>query len=155
MQFTWMDYQQNQAPIVEAWIDEEAKKYTGCDEGWDEYFNYWKHDPDTIIGENFWGKIILQEQTPVAIIAIGREEQTFLISEFIVAPKRRGMGLGSAILQDLINNDIRIIGQPMKFVEACIFPSNIASQKAFQNAGFSFSYEHDDGDAWYYKLIKE
>ena len=31
-----------------------------------------------------------------------------------------------------------------------VFPKNIPSQKAFENAGFVFDHAHEGGDAWYY-----
>ena len=42
-----------------------------------------------------------------------------------------------------------------KRAEACIFPSNIASIKAFEKAGFQYSHSHPEGDAWYYEYRSE
>lgn len=44
-----------------------------------------------------------------------------------------------------------ILGRTIKDAEAVIFPDNIASQKAFEKAGFIFYSEHPDGDAWNYR----
>ena len=154
MDFKWADYRSYEKN-VELWIDDDAKKYTGCEDGWEPYFSYWESDPETSVGENFWGKVVLENDIPVAVMAIGLNEDVFTVSEFIVDPKKRGRGFGSAILKDLISNSAEILGKRIKTAEACIYPNNIASQKAFEKSGFSFSYAHEDGDAWYYKITVE
>lgn len=68
MKFTWDDYSATYKDVVEAWLDEEAKKFTGCDDGFEGYYNYWVNEPDTTLGENFWAKIILQEDIPVGVL---------------------------------------------------------------------------------------
>ena len=40
--FTWLDYNSSHRETVESWFDSEAVKYTGCDDGWDSFFEYWK-----------------------------------------------------------------------------------------------------------------
>ena len=45
-----------------------------------------------------------------------------------------------------------IIGVKMKNADAVIFPGNVASQKAFEKAGFVFHSAHPDGDVWNYKF---
>ena len=75
----------------------------------------------------------------------------FTIQEFIVSPSYRGKGYGTAILNELLLCSNNIIGQDISFAEAVIYPDNIASQKAFQKAGFVYTNAHPDGDAWYYQ----
>ncbi len=74
-----------------------------------------------------------------------------IISEIIIAPEKRGMGYGSALIRELTENTLDIIGKNVKLFEAVIFPSNIASQKAFEKSGFKFVSSHSDDDAWYYQ----
>ena len=60
-----------------------------------------------------------------------------------------GQGLGGKLLQELLAGE-EIIGFAIENAEAVIFPSNIASQKAFEKAGFRYHHAHEDGDAFYY-----
>ncbi len=150
MKYRWIDYTSAHAPIVESWIDEIAKKYTGCDDGWEDYFNYWKNDSQTQMGENFWGKVICREDVPIAVISVGYHENRFTVSEFIVAPEHRNKGYGSDILMELLAEGEIILGRSIESAFAVIFPDNIPSQKAFEKASFRFESAHPDGDAWYY-----
>lgn len=152
--YTWIDYTTAYKEIVDSWLDEDAKRFTGCDEGFEEYYQYWVNDADTKIGENFWAKIIIENGTPVGIIAIGLWEGVFTISEFIICPNKRGNGIGTSVLLELLVHAKRILGIEIQKAHAVIFPNNIPSQKAFEKAGFKFHYEHPDGDAWYYKYQK-
>ena len=154
MNFKWTDYRgcgcEN---VVETWIDDDAKKFTGCEDGWEPYFSYWESDPETKIGENFWAKVIFQDDIPVAVMAIGLNDGVFTVSEFIVDPQKRGRGLGSLILRELLQNSAKILGKRITIAEACIYPNNVASQKVFEKDGFVFSHAHEDGDSWYYKFM--
>ena len=151
MKYEWIDYSHEQKSLVDAWIDEEAEKFTGCDDGFDEYYKYWVDEPETKIGENFWAKIILEDRVPVGIISISFWDEVFTISEFIICPYKRGKGIGTATLSELLINGKEILGIEIEKASAVIFPNNIASQKAFEKAGFVFSSAHPDGDAWYYE----
>lgn len=152
--FTWLDYDKSHRETVESWFDSEAVKYTGCDDGWDSYFEYWKQEPETVLNENFFGKVIFDEEAAIGILSIFKEDDVHYIQEFIISPDRRGRGIGSGVLRELLQNGENIIGQPIKNAEACIFLNNIASQRAFEKAGFQYSHAHPDGDAWYYVYRK-
>ena len=154
MKYHWIDYSAAYAPIVAPWLDAAAQKYTGCEDGWDDYFEYWKNDSETILGKNFWGKLIFEDATPVAVLALAFAEGSFTICEFIVTPEKRGQGCGSAILRELLARGEKILGREIGAAQAVIYPRNIASQKAFENAGFRFHHAHPDGDAWYYQYAK-
>ena len=154
MKYTWIDYNSAYEKIVDSWIDEDAQRFTGCDEGFEEYYQYWVNDADTKIGENFWAKIILSGSDQIGIITLGLWENVFTISEFIIRPDKRGMKYGSSALTELIAHSKDIIGVEIQEAKAVIFPNNIPSQKAFEKAGFKFYYEHPDGDAWYYRYQK-
>lgn len=151
MKYDWIDYTTAYTELVDSWIDEDAKRFTGCDDGFDEYYQYWVNEPETTLGENFWVKIIIANADPIGIISIGLWEGVFTISEFIIRPDRRGKGLGSSALAELLDQSRDIIGVKIKDANAVIFPNNVASQKAFEKVGFIFHSEHPDGDAWYYR----
>ena len=99
-------------------------------------------------------KIISADAFPVGVIAVGLWDAVFTISEFIISPDKRGEGIGSSALAEFLDKSKDIIGLNIKDANAVIFPNNIASQKAFEKAGFVFHYEHPDGDAWYYRYHK-
>ena len=151
MKYDWIDYTSAYKELVDSWMDEDAKRFTGCDEGFDEYYQEMLNDPETKLGGNYWAKIIIADTEPIGIIAIGLWDRVFTISEFIIRPDRRGNGLGSSVLAELLAQSRNIIGVKIKDATAVIFPNNAASQKAFENAGFIFHSEHPDGDAWYYR----
>lgn len=155
MIFKWIDYTTDYSRIVDSWLDLEAKRFTGCDNGWDDFFDYWCNHEDNIKGENFWGKVVFEGSTPFAIITLAINfNGEFLISEYIVDPKKRGKGYGTAALRELLNNSTDIIGKDIRTAEAVIYPNNIASKKAFEKAGFCFRSMHPDGDASNYRYIK-
>jgi len=155
MKFEWVDYTTEYSRVVESWLDREAKRFTGCDDGWDDFFDYWCNEGDHKKGENFWDKVVFEGSTPFAVIALGMNDNgEFIISEYIVDPKKRGKGCGTAALRELLANSTEIIGKDIRTAEAVIYPNNIASQKAFEKAGFRFSSMHPDGDASYYTYTK-
>jgi RimJ/RimL family protein N-acetyltransferase len=155
MIFQWKDYSSKYADLVDSWLDSEAIRYTGCEDGWEEYFNYWKNHSDTQMGINFWGKIVLLDTVPIAVISLALSDCKVIVSEFIVSPAYRRQGWGTKILQELISCGQVIIGSPITSALAVIYPDNISSQKAFEKADFKFESAHPDGDAWYYTYQAE
>lgn len=150
MTYQWIPYTPAHAPVVEFFLDDIARTLTGCDEGWQAYYNYWANDPDTVLGENFWAQVISLCDRPIAVIAMGLNDGILTVSEFIVAPNARGQGHGTAILRELITHGETVIGKPFNSALAVIYPNNMASKRAFEKAGFVFESAHPDGDAWYY-----
>lgn len=148
--YTWIDYDIKYAHIVEPWFDDETMYYTGCDEGWNDYYLDMINDPETILNQNSWVKIIYDGPTPIGIMSLSKDDPGYYIAEFAIAPDKRGKGIGTAVLQDLLHNSQTIIGETITEANACIFPDNPPSQKAFEKAGFHFDHAHPDGDAWYY-----
>ena len=65
--------------------------------------------------------------------------------EVLVAPEKRGQGKGSALIKELLDHE-EILGFIIQESEAVIYPGNTASQKAFENAGFTHHHNHTDGD---------
>lgn len=154
LKYGWVDYSKDYREIVESFLDDEAIKSTGCDDGFEAFYTYWMSEEDTRLNENFWFKVISTDQKSIAIIAIAKSPQNeFTVSEFIIAPTERRKGHGKAILKELLSNSSTILGERIDLARAVIFPSNIASQKAFAGAGFDFSFTHPDGDALYFEFI--
>ena len=85
-----------------------------------------------------------------AVIEFCIHEGVFTIMEMLVAPEKRGQGMGSKLIKELLEKSKTIIGIDIEKAEAIIFPSNIASQKAFEKAGFKYHHTHEDGDAMTY-----
>ena len=151
MNYVWHDYNPDTMSFVEKWLDESAVNSTGLDDGFRAFYEYWAKEDGFIIGENFWCKVAIENNQPFAVIAFCQHEQRIIIMEVLVAPDKRGQGKGSTLLKELL--DIKeIIGHPIQTCEAVIYPSNIASQKAFEKAGFRYSDSHNDenGDSMYY-----
>lgn len=154
MNYDWIDYTPAYKDLIESWIDEDAKRFTGLDDGFDAYYQYWANDPQTKICTNFWVKIIISDTIPIGIIALSLWDNFFTISEFVICPNKRGKNLGSSALKELLTQSKDIIGIKIETANAVIFPNNIASQKAFEKAGFTFHSEHPDGDAWNYRYCR-
>lgn len=154
MKYQWIDYTKEYAALIDGWLDDEAIRFTGIDSGWDDFYEYWKNDSEMSLGENYWCKLISYEGVPFAAIAFSLWEGKFTVMEYIVDPKKRGCGLGSSALKELMDCGCDIIRKSIERAEAVIFPKNMSSQKAFAKAGFKFTSVHPDGDALYYTYEK-
>lgn len=155
MKYVWSDYSKDFAKVVDSFLDEEAVKNTGCDEGFDIYYQYWINEKETKLNENFWCKIVFENDTPIAVVSVGKSpENEFTISELIVSPAKRGQGNGTKILKELLNYSKDILGEEIYTANAVIYPDNIPSQKAFEKVGFKYTGSHPDGDAWYFQYNK-
>lgn len=150
MDFVWYDYNPDTMGYIEKWLDKHAIRMTGMDDGFRDFYEYWANEDGFIVSENFWCKVVSENKNPFAVIAFGLHEGTLHIMETLVAPKNRGQGKGSALLKELIENGKKIIGFDIYKAEAVIYPSNKASQKAFEKAGFKYHSIHEDGDAMNY-----
>lgn len=155
MCFIWKDYTSEYAPFINSWLDTQAISMTGIDQGWNEYWDDVLEDAKNFSGSKEYGKIVYENDKPIAVIAFGYYRGVVTISEIIVDPLLRGQGRGSRIIIELIEHADELIGEKIDQYTAVIYPDNIASQKAFEKAGFRFDYAHDDGDAWYYTLYTE
>lgn len=151
MLFKWTDYDVSM-DFVENWLDDEAVRVTGLDDGFRDFYEYWENE--NIPGTNYWCKVVSENSKPFAVITIGKDENRFIFMEFIVTPDMRHQGKGTLILKELLKESKIILGQEIESAEAVIFPSNPASQKAFEKAGFVFSHADEDGDAFYYVFEK-
>lgn len=155
MNFAWCDYNPETMGFVEDWIDEVAVKMTGMEDGFRQEYEYWSNEDYNVVGDNYWCKVIFENLNPFAVIEFSLHEGCFTIMEIIVEPEMRGQGMGSKILKELIENAKIIIGMDIKKADAIIFPSNIASKKAFEKADFKYHHTHEDGDAMTYMYESE
>ena len=151
MNFVWYDYNPETMSFVELWLDESAIESTGLDDGFRAFYEYWASEDDFVVGENYWCKVAFENDEPFGIIALCQYEHKTVIMEVLIAREKRGQGKGSALLNELLNNE-EIIGFTIRNCEAVIYPSNIVSQKAFENAGFVYRNNHkdEDGDSFHY-----
>ena len=147
MKFCWTDYDPVKMKFVEKWLDKKAVRFTGMDDGWEDFYEYWKNKKDTVLNQNYWCKIVSENEVPFGIVAISFHADSFLIMEMLIAPKMRNKGKGTLLIKDLLENSGQILGKAIHKAEAVIYPSNKASQKCFEKAGFAIKQVHDDGDA--------
>ena len=152
MTFTWLDYTTEYAPLVDSWMDETAVKMTGIEDGIDSEWQATLKESVNFPGCKDFFKIVCGNGVPFAAVKYGYYQNNVTVSVIIVDPMQRGKGRGSAVLRELAENINRLVGEKTDKIEAVIFPSNTASQRAFGNAGFVFEYAHEDGDALYYSI---
>ncbi len=153
MKYKWIDYNAETMGYVETWIDDLAVRMTGLDDGWQDFYEYWFNYEHNELGENFWCKVICEDENPFAIIALGMSDGNLVIMELVVRPDMRNKGKGASLLKELIENSKIILNTEVGKAEAIIYPSNIASQKSFEKAGFVFE-SNEDGDAITYVYNK-
>lgn len=146
--FVWKDYSADYAEKVEGLFDAEAIRFTGCDEGFGTFCEYWLSE---LGAEAFFSKVVFIGERLIGVVALAvSDDGVFTLQEIAVTPEERGNGYGSMMLRELLTYSRLIIGREIEEAEAVIFPKNIASQRAFQNAGFIHIGTHPDGDAFYY-----
>lgn len=146
----WKDYNPDTMTFVENWLDEDAVRMTGMDEGVRDFYEYWVNDGEMALGQNYWCKVVSDGDTPFAVVALSICEGILHIMEILVSPELRGKGLGTALLRELFSKGETIIGHRIEKATAVIFQNNPASQKAFEKAGFVFDHANDDGDVLYF-----
>ena len=152
MEFIWIDYCTACENEVEALFDSDAVKFTGCDDGFKAFYDYWLGEIGT---DSFFCKVIISEEHLMGVIALARaQDGVFTIQEFVVSPEHRGKGLGTMMLKEFLQHSMDIMGQEITVAKAVIYPDNLASQKAFSKAGFVHTLTHPDGDAMYYQYKK-
>lgn len=143
MDYVWRDYNPKTMQYVESWLDEKAIKATGLDEGFCAFYEYWANEEGFVVGENFWCKVVFENDTPFGMIAFCLHEQKIMMMEVLIAPEKRGQGKGSKMLKELLTCK-EILGFAIQKSEAVIYPNNVASQKAFEHAGFQYHHSHKD-----------
>ncbi len=170
MKFLWKDYDPGADAFCEEWLDAEATRLTGLDDGWRAFHAYWTTDGGLAEGRDFFDKVICTPPSsplspssslparggePVAAIAFGLHGRVLHVMELLVRPDLRGRGIGTAVLRELLANGNLLNGGSAVRAEAVIFPDNAASIRAFEKAGFRFDHAHPDGNALYYAYEAE
>ena len=150
MMFQWTEYSAEDAPTVDRWLDADAVAMTGLDMHWNDYWNAVLADAVNFPGCKDRCKIVRENGMAVAAVCFGCYEGVATVSEIVVAPQLWGRGYGTRILQDLISHLKELLGEKIEKICAVIFPANVASQRAFEKAGFVFDYAHEDGTALHY-----
>jgi len=152
MNFVWQDYEPKTMEYIENWLDEHAVSSTGLDNGFRDFYEYWSNEDGFVIGENFWCKVVFENDKPFAIVSLCLHESKVTIQEIVVAPEKRGQGMGKKLLKELLESE-EILGFAIRKSEAVIFPDNIASQKAFNKAGFKVLRTDETSDSlrYYYE----
>ncbi len=150
MRFKWEHYQNTHETLVDSWLDDVAVNFTGLDDGWKEFYDYWMQEAKESSCKDYC-YIVSENNEPFGVIYIATQDPELTVSEFVVAPNKRGKGYGSAAINELIDNCDTLVSKHIGVAKSVIYPNNIASQKAFEKAGFSFVSTHPDGDAWYYE----
>lgn len=153
MSFTWIDYDPKTMDYIEGWLDADAVKSTGLEDGFRDFYAYWAGEEGYVVGENFWSKVVLEKNLPFAVIAFALYEGKVTIMEILVAPEQRGQGRGAKLLKELLERE-EIPGFAIQKAEAVIFPDNRASQRAFEKAGFYHHHTYEDGSALLYAYEK-
>ena len=150
MNFTWTDYKTENAALVDSWLDDTAVRMTGIEDGFDDEWRATLDEAKKFPGCKDFCKFVGENGVPFAAVKYGFYQNNATVSVIIVDPTQRGKGRGSAVLRELVANTNTLVGEKVDNFDAVIFPSNAASQKAFEKAGFVFGYAHEDGDALYY-----
>ena len=145
MNYVWRDYDPETMMDIENWLDESAVRSTGLEDGFCSFYEYWIKEDGFCLGENFWCKVVYENGQPFAVIAFCRHEDKINIMEVLIDQKKRGRGKGSKLLKELLGSNM-VTGFYIQKAEAVIYPDNIASQKAFENAGFKCRRTHKDED---------
>jgi len=122
----WRDYHPESMAFIENWLDSAAVSFTGLDEGFRAFYEYWANEEGFDAGVNFWCKVICEADQPFAVIAFCLHEQKIVIMEIVVAPEKRGCGFGTKLLKELLERK-EILGFVIQESEAVIFPGNLAS----------------------------
>ena len=143
MHLEWTDYRREDGKVVDSWLDEAAVAMTGLDQGWDAYWQAVRSDGKHYPGCRDVCKIIREQGQPIAAVCFGWYGGVTTVSEVLVAPQRRGQGVGELILRELIALADGWTGEKTEKFQAVIFAKNAPSQRAFEKAGFAFAYEHE------------
>lgn len=142
MRFTWENYSIEHMETVEKMFDCEAVRFTGCDEGFKAFYDYWAKE---LGEENFWCKTVFLKGKLIAVIALAKSpDETFTIQELVLSPDCRGMGYGSNIISELLCYPLDIIGQEIHSAKAVVFQDNFASIRVFEKIGFVCSKGDND-----------
>jgi len=97
-------------------------------------------------------KVICEKDRPVGVVVVSLAENVFCFAELLIDPATRG--IGTAVIRELLEYGNEIVGHAIDRAEACIFPSNIPSRKAFERAGFHLDSAASEDDAQCYRYAR-
>ena len=155
MRFIWREYDPNAMPFVEEWLDEKAIQFTGIDNKWQAFHQYWITDGKMNIGIDYWCKVVYDGGTPFAIIAFCLHEGNLHIMELLVRPEMRGRGYGTLLLRELLSNGKLIIDHKIEKATAIVFSNNRASRKTFEKVGFTSDATNGQDDIKYQYFLQQ
>ena len=144
--FEWQDYTKEDAALVDSWLDADAVRLTGLDEGFDAFHQYWKNESCSERGKHFSTKLVSENGHTFAVISFGCFSGAVTIMEIVVDPAVRGQGKGTAVISEFLNNAAAWIAQPITVFNAVVFQRNTASQIAFYKVGFVL--DDKDQERW-------
>ncbi len=130
--------------LVDSWLDESARRSTGMD-SFREDAAYWQaEEPET------YQAMVFGNPEPTAASYFFVRGQKLHIGEILISPEKRGSGIGTAVLWQLLYE----IGRDCHNFTAVIYPDNEPSKRLFEKSGFVKTGVHPDGDAEYYVFHK-
>jgi RimJ/RimL family protein N-acetyltransferase len=158
MQFTWVDYPSQYADEIETWCDEAALKFALDKKSLaDEHQMYL--DEEYRLGYNYYCKIILDGDTPVAVLMLAMDEDSskvhltediVYVETLIINPALRGKGYGAKIMTELLKNQLTLIDHDHNIFVSQIRKDNDVSKKLMQKLGFTYMrFEGDEDNDWF------
>ena len=103
MEYIWRDYDPETMGFVESWPDEAAVRSTGLEDGFRDFYEYWAREDGFVVGENYWCKVVFEDDHPFAVIALALYEGKVTVMEMVVDPTKRGQGKGAKMLKELLD----------------------------------------------------
>ena len=150
---TWVNYEDPYAQLVNSWLDRDAVFMTGLDTGWEDYWRGVQDDAVHFPGCSDFCKVLFIGKLPCAAVCFGVFQNTLTISELLVNPRLRGQGIGTRVLSELVEMAKNHVFGSVNRMTAVIYPQNVASQRAFQKAGFRLAGKTDDAVDLIYAYI--
>lgn len=86
MRFIWKDYDSRSMPFIEDWLDDNAVRMNGMDDGWRSFHEYWIAEGGMTPGKDYWCKVVCDHNTPFAVIALSLYEGNYHDMELLVKP---------------------------------------------------------------------
>ena len=136
--------------MLESWLDDEAKRFTGISDGWEDYYAYWAQEEGVEEGESFWVLLAGEEDMQIAFVLGQSPDGMITVSECFADPNLRGKGIGTEAFCELLDESECIIGKTISKAHAVVYPNNHAARRFFEKCGFKMTGVHPDGDALFY-----
>ena len=82
MNYAWKDYDPKTMRYVEKWLDRKAVKLTGMDDGFHDFYEYWANEEGFIVGENYWCKVVFEEEKKKTLRPFKTIDEFFEVTGF-------------------------------------------------------------------------